>query len=1036
MKNRRIKMRNQEDNGMKIIQKKLKINNKISQLNNKNYTTQNISFKDPNSSITENIHKERSYSRYAISNQDNTEFFKNNSSQNFYILSNPKIDLMQNQQKIFSEAILNNNNLKRQTYKNRILYFKGANTINGINHNITNKSLEKDYNQIYVHKKLKNSYNFYNNNNIKQTCRNIQKKQIIYGNDFCQTNKSKNTIDSKLIVFTNKPKYFGKKHLSEIESISNGISGKIKDMKYFDSSPDNNKTSYFKPNNRNTKNNSYENEKLNRKRNLTIENNSLDNIDNGYDFLLENLKDYINIYSINNNSISNTKDINDYNEYENNNSSSGKDKKIIRKKTDIFKKNKNIFIETNNINDIKDRIGKKEDNNTININKNININKKVTLMPEEKRKHNGDFSSKTSSKFFNFYKNIINSPYTNYTNNCINKNSKTIDNDNFFHSKTKPYINKFIYQKKNLFSPVPTNKSSSKIIGFNKQNKSYIINNSKEQKNNQISRMEMADKTFYAQKTYSKYYKDTISSKTFNNNFSGRATISNFTSNYNKLKLTKGRLLNNDFYKLNTSNPKQKSFVLNKENIKLNERNEKIEKEDNINTENKITNMSLLEKAKFLEMQLKLVLDKIKKYQNCEKEFYEFIHFYFDHDFYHDRINLFKNQKNKELIKNNTKIEIIYLFICYDILCGKKFNKACIILKSIFCLLYDNFILLLVLIIKNSKNEDREIINNLSLIIEEYKEKNKKLDIININENKVNECILNNSNEIMNYYIMLIDSLYKKFYNEKDYSVKFPDCLKNIEIEKIDNNKIKNVMSAFFYEVYKNIANYDYIEFKYFFYLFLSSKNKKSSIKKKVKKVKLNKNKDKNVKKAPFLPPIKNNYKYTLVLDLDETLIYLQNKDSSNSGKDTIILRPNIHEFLKEMKPEFELIIFSENSKEYVNNIINIIQQKEKFFEHILCKEYITFDNKGKEIKDLKLLGRDLKNVIVVDNMKQFYKNTDNLICIKPFLGDINNDKKTLKILGNVLKEIKLDLKKSGDVGISLNRLKSKLYPMVISNSD
>ena len=68
--------------------------------------------------------------------------------------------------------------------------------------------------------------------------------------------------------------------------------------------------------------------------------------------------------------------------------------------------------------------------------------------------------------------------------------------------------------------------------------------------------------------------------------------------------------------------------------------------------------------------------------------------------------------------------------------------------------------------------------------------------------------------------------------------------------------------------------------------------------------------------------------------------------------------------------------------------------------------------------------------------MKQFYKNTDNLICIKPFLGDINNDKKTLKILGNVLKEIKLDLKKSGDVGISLNRLKSKLYPMVISNSD
>ena len=80
----------------------------------------------------------------------------------------------------------------------------------------------------------------------------------------------------------------------------------------------------------------------------------------------------------------------------------------------------------------------------------------------------------------------------------------------------------------------------------------------------------------------------------------------------------------------------------------------------------------------------------------------------------------------------------------------------------------------------------------------------------------------------------------------------------------------------------------------------------------------------------------------------------------------------------------------------------------------------MTFDSKGQEIKNLNLLGRDLKNVVVVDNMQQYYKNNDNLICIKSFFGDVNNDKKTLKFLGNILKEIKLDSEKTGDIRISI----------------
>ena len=173
-----------------------------------------------------------------------------------------------------------------------------------------------------------------------------------------------------------------------------------------------------------------------------------------------------------------------------------------------------------------------------------------------------------------------------------------------------------------------------------------------------------------------------------------------------------------------------------------------------------------------------------------------------------------------------------------------------------------------------------------------------------------------------------------------------------------------------------------------------------------------------------------------MILDLDETLIYLQNKDSLKVDINSIILRPNLHEFLHEMKSIYELIIFSENSQEYVEPIIDLIQKKENYFDYIICKSFITYDNKGNEIKDLSLLGRDLKNVIVVDNIKQYYKNKENLICIKSFFGDVNNDKKTLKLLGNVLKEIKTDSENSGDIRTSINQLKYKLYPKVINSLD
>ena len=1025
MKNNRIKIKRFQDNGMEIIHKKLKIGKKTSQLNYTNYA-QNLSYKESDSSISNSIYKESNYSQYIINNKNEEVIKTRNKNIKLNKIPNKNKNLDENSNESYLNELSVNNQYFKDLKKNKILMFPRSKTINEIFNNQKNTSMECDSNRIYVHKKLK--YLKLLNSDIKkniQTTKNNTKKEINYEDGICDDYKNKD-IYNKLVVFSNKNKYFKKKQLSEIENISNGISRKIKNIKSLDTSFKSKKESFFNFSKNNSKNKSLNSEEVSFSQNdePIIKNKLPYEIDNGYDYSF----DYININNINNNTNNKNDIINDDNEHklyeEESNTSFEEDKIFIKNKNN--NKNENIFINTNKINNVKNGGEKSEDiGDTININKNIIINKKIILVPKEKNK-NKNIWVKTSYNFFNTSENKNNNSINNMNNNknpIFKKNE-----DKLLHLKTKTPTNNFIYKKKSFASR--NQKPSSRGISINTiniSNNSDIKNITKKDKklsdNNitEINKMSNTEQKFYEPKTNNKYYKDYILNHTFKKNLTERTSITNFSSNSKKLCLEKRNLHKDIFNKINKWN-----IEINKE--KLNEQ------KTILNIEDKATDLSILENIKCLEIQLKLILNKIGKYQNCEKECYEFIHFYFEHNFYDDKIKLFYNIKNKLIIENNTKMEIIFLFICYEILSGKKFIKASIILKSIFFLLYDNFILLLVLIIDNNNSENNEIINNLIVILNEYIENNKKYDIIHMDENKIKEIIENNTKEITNYYQMLIDSLYKKDYIEKDYSIKFPYCIKNINIE-IDSTKIKNVISSFFFETYKTVNNYNFNEFKYFFYLFLYHKNEKIEKKHKLsrtKKSKINKSKEKNITKYTILSPIKNNYKYTLILDLDETLIYLQNKDLNKK----LTLRPNVHEFLHEMKSIYELILFSENSINYIAPILDIIQQNEIYFEYILCNEFITFDKDGQEIKDLNLLGRDLKNIIIVDNMKQYYRNTDNLICIKSFFGDVNNDKKTLKLLGNVLKEIKFDAEKTCDIRISINKFKYKLYPKVINSLD
>ena len=131
-----------------------------------------------------------------------------------------------------------------------------------------------------------------------------------------------------------------------------------------------------------------------------------------------------------------------------------------------------------------------------------------------------------------------------------------------------------------------------------------------------------------------------------------------------------------------------------------------------------------------------------------------------------------------------------------------------------------------------------------------------------------------------------------------------------------------------------------------------------------------NKNQISGFVPVPYLKN-KSNKKYTLVLDLDETLIHfkgLPNNDSSG----ILQFRPFLPEFLTNICKFYELIVFTAATQDYADPIINAIESKGTKFDHRLYRIHTVVINND-FVKDLSRLGRDMSRIIIVDNMEQNY---------------------------------------------------------------
>ena len=382
------------------------------------------------------------------------------------------------------------------------------------------------------------------------------------------------------------------------------------------------------------------------------------------------------------------------------------------------------------------------------------------------------------------------------------------------------------------------------------------------------------------------------------------------------------------------------------------------------------------------------IILSIKMRSNTSNECFEFINFYNHSSLYNKFENFFKEEYSRNIVhlsilKMLFSIILIYHYSFNEILFHNNYEYLNIIIN----LNYKSYLLLCENISNkiSVRDSDNIWVKKLKLMIS-YKLKHIKKD------NKEFKLYLSSHKlNISNLNINLIEMKYYSFLIQKNMKI----LLRNLNNDKFQNE---------FYLMEHNISHLSGGEIiKFFRKKILRIINKNRSVNGiDASFYGINENSNFHIK-IPYLN-YKSDKKYTLILDLDETLISFKIVDNI-SNKGILRLRPGLYEFLLSVKNNYELIIFTSATKEYADPLIDAIEKKIKYFDFRLYRHHtIIYENEF--VKDIGKLGRPMNKLIIVDNLPQNFRlQKENGIMIKPFWGEDKYDT-TLYELGIILNKI------------------------------
>ena len=633
-----------------------------------------------------------------------------------------------------------------------------------------------------------------------------------------------------------------------------------------------------------------------------------------------------------------------------------------------------------------------------NLNKNINCNKFIINTNLLSLLDNNIYSPKKCLNRIHSQENV----YNNYNKIILNtENSKTI-----WHNKNKSVkdLTGFTYKKKN--SSYKMNKKENSYdemlfnlkpdiypeIKINLKNKRKVMN-----KNNSVIYEKSNKNDLFMDNSNSNISKNNSSYIYVKNKIKGRESVlSSYPNILKNLKINKtfyNNNNNNTFFDIDTN-----EYIL----------------QENINEEEEISSsISYLELNYIIILleKIKDIFDSLLSKENKNftiKYCFEFINFIYNYNIDNYISNAIINLIDVESRKIFNNYILFSIVVIYDLISKENelFNNLKILIKENIKLIYTNIIIIINYARNNIVSQNNMFLDKIVDNMNSKYKSNKELYIDddeyllikkNFNSKLSPEDKLNYN---LNFIIKNLHTIINNIKKSENYNV-FMQIFKNI-------NKIslENIYDLYMNNIYQiNIIN--------------STLTTSSKI---------------NTYKHTTIIPKKNivsNKLYTLLISLDETLIYfkIDKKNKNKNNKGIIQLRPWLIEFFNEIKPFYEIIAFSNGDKKYTDLIINSIDKNKIFFDNKLYRDHCVIINND-FVKDINILGKDISKIVIVDNIIQNYRmNIENGINIKSFYGEVND--KILVELGKILVGI---AKFGGDIRKGIKYYRDDIINKVSSN--
>ena len=464
-------------------------------------------------------------------------------------------------------------------------------------------------------------------------------------------------------------------------------------------------------------------------------------------------------------------------------------------------------------------------------------------------------------------------------------------------------------------------------------------------------------------KTYRPYHTE---SDFFINNMNNNSTSYMTDINQYRQKQFNKSIINNSLYKESKNNAVKDNIFINN-NIYYTDPN--LDLDDLIIMEKKFNDILI-------------VLNNIRYNMNINalNECAEFFIFYFNSSLKNKFIYFF-SEKHHLIIHSATNVMLFMILISYHLsLNPNRLAKAILILIQIFDALKVNLYLF---VKKIELYFGDSFCNKNEIYFNKFNYFLIKNDIYDISEREIIDIIcrncvhtVNDAFNILNYYKAINNRYYYDFHNmylslsrlnEEDLNDYFYNNILNTPEENINKD-----VKYYYNDDINNIDNNNYI----------LETNEEEEDEQYLNNIILLYKKNKAI--PPFLK-YKSYKKYTLVIDLGGTLV---NVKMDNKGGTICYMRPGIIAFLEGIKPYYEIVSYTKLSKEYSNLIIQQIERNRKLFDYNLCRDHCILSG-NKFIKDISRIGRDIKKIIMVDdvpeNLEKYYENG---ILILPYEGE------------------------------------------------